>query len=200
MLFTVDPQSIVNLLAERTHGGILGFHYVHEKPALIRVSRPIQAWYVTGTVGDPDSKDKVIDRSGDVDSAHTQVVLDQADGPLPDSGTGSLIPPRNSSQIVNALIVADARKVGGEEIGQIADYIALLALSQARTLDDCSPLPSILDLMSSACPSRAKPQTLTDSDIAFLKALYASDITTSAGGARNQIAIGMANSLDAGQR
>ena len=195
VLFTGDPQSVVNGLARKTQGEILGFHYVHEVQGLIHVSRPIQAWYITGTVGDPTSDARVVGAGGA--HSHGRAIVDRARGPSPFTGTGSLLPPRNSSQIMNALIVVDLRKVAGQQIGPISDYIAMLALSQAQSLDGCSPLPSILDLMSAACPSRPSPQSLTDGDTAFLKALYAADITTSATAAQSRVETGMAKGLDA---
>ncbi len=77
---------------------------------------------------------------------------------------------------MNVLIVADIKKVAGAEVGPISDYIAMLALSEPRSLDDCNTLPSILDRMSDACRDREKPKALTDSDIAYLKGLYAADL------------------------
>jgi len=58
----------------------------------------------------------------------------------------------------------------------VADYIGVLALTRLVSLDTCSGLPSIVDLFSSACPSRAKPGSITTADAAFLTALYASDL------------------------
>jgi len=81
--------------------------------------------------------------------------------------------------------------VGGTEIGPIADYIAMLALSQPETLDGCNEFPSILDLMSASCTSRSKPTALTESDLAYLKALYAADITTSGQRGSDNVAKGM---------
>ncbi len=197
VLFTAQPQIIIDTLAERTHGEILGFHFVGEKAPLIRVTRPIQAWYITGTTGDSSSQDKRLDPEGTVSSDHAHVRVDRAYGGGLDTGTGSLVPPRNHSQFVNVLILADAGKVAGREIGPIADYVALLALSQAQTLDACGALPSILDLMASGCTSRPAPQALTDSDLAFLKALYATDLSASSGAARTQVAHEMAKDIAA---
>jgi hypothetical protein len=41
-----------------------------------------------------------------------------------------------------------------------------------QTPDNCDPLPSILDMMSSSCGAREKPTAVTAGDLAFLKALY----------------------------
>jgi len=53
----------------------------------------------------------------------------------------------------------------------IADYVAMLALSQPGSSGHCQFLPSITDLF--ACPGRAAPGGLTPADAAYLTALYA---------------------------
>ena len=60
----------------------------------------------------------------------------------------------------------------GYKATAVADYIALLALSTEISLDQCGPLSSILDLLSSDCEARQKSQSLTAGDTAYLKALY----------------------------
>ena len=77
--------------------------------------------------------------------------------------------------IGGVILVVDTTKVAGYPIGTLADYLAMLTLSVAQSPDHCDPLPSILDLMSSGCGTRAKPAALTAGDLAFLKALYYRD-------------------------
>jgi hypothetical protein len=94
------------------------------------------------------------------------------------------------------LVVADLNKVANQEIGGVSDYVALLTLSQPASLDGCDPLPSIIDLMSTACDGRPKPDAMTESDIAYLKALYATNAETSAALAKTNIASRMASSVE----
>jgi hypothetical protein len=61
-------------------------------------------------------------------------------------------------------------------IGTISDYLAMLILSQARSPDTCSQLPSIMDLMASNCGDKEKPTQVTSGDIAFLRALYSANL------------------------
>ena len=187
VVFTEDPQDLVDRLEKRSGGEILGFHYANETRALSRVTRPVHAWYMTGTVSPtPPEATRVMDviglqpfRSSD-SSRPEDAVVDHAYWRTPPySGTGSRFPPRNSSQLVNVLIVADLGKLDGREIGPLSDYMAMLALSQATSLDACNTLPSILDMLAAECQDHPAPQALTDSDTAFLKALYASDISSS---------------------
>jgi hypothetical protein len=196
VLFTADPQGVVNALSRRTGGAILGMHTWRETVQIVRVTRPIQAWWVTGTVNDTKGTNTVIiGADGVQDTGHGRAVIDSAYGPGMFTGSGSHVPPRNSGQIVNALIVVDTRKLADHPIGPVADYVAALALSQARSLDRCSKLPSILDLFATDCPDDARPQALTDSDFSFLRALYTSDVTTSGARGRDQVERKMAKDL-----
>jgi hypothetical protein len=102
---------------------------------LARFDRPIKAWYVTATT----------DKSGAETLDDQREILD---GHSPSAGLDSPLLGGTTSAIVNALIVADTNKVTGYTIGSISGYVAVLALSQARSLDACSELPSIFDLMA----------------------------------------------------
>jgi len=48
------------------------------------------------------------------------------------------------SAFYHILIVADPGKLQDHGIGPLADYIAMLALTQVNSLDGCKPLPSIV--------------------------------------------------------
>jgi hypothetical protein len=68
------------------------------------------------------------------------------------------------------LIVAEPAKLLDYEVGTLADYIAMLALSQIQSLDSCQELPSILNLLVPDCSRTAK--SITSGDLAYLRALY----------------------------
>jgi hypothetical protein len=85
------------------------------------------------------------------------------------------------------ILVVDTTKVAGSTIGTIADYLAMLTLSVVQSPDNCDPLPSILDLMSSSCGAREKPVAITAGDLAFLKALYYLNTGLGPSLSRNQI-------------
>ena len=200
ILFTDRPEAVIKSLDEKTHGVILGMHFVHERPSLLEVTRPIQGWYITGTRYDENSVDHVTSYGNDgapQDADDHRPALDNAYRNAPERILlGSKIPMRRVSTIVNVLIVADTKKLTGHEIGPVSDYIAMLALSQPRSLDDCNELPSILDLMLPDCRGSTKPQALTPSDIAYLKALYAADLgATAISVQKTSIANGMKDNL-----
>ena len=93
----------------------------------------------------------------------------------------------SGSGIGIVILVVDTTKVAGATIGTIADYVSMLTLSVAQSPDNCDPLPSILDLMSSSCGAREKPTAVTAGDLAFLKALYYLNTGLGPSLSRNQI-------------
>jgi hypothetical protein len=74
------------------------------------------------------------------------------------------------STFYHIIIVADPGKLLDHEIGSLADYIAMLALTQLGSLDTCQQLPSIVNLLAAGC--KRKSSTLTENDLAYLQGLY----------------------------
>jgi beta-lactamase regulating signal transducer with metallopeptidase domain len=77
-------------------------------------------------------------------------------------------------QFINALVIVDLKQTARADLRVLADYAAMLALAQPKSLGECQALPSITDLFAS-CPGRAAPTGLTPADMAYLHALYAGD-------------------------
>lgn len=153
VIFTTVPQQLMDNVATK-QPQLLGFHFVSEVPKLKTVDRPIQAWYVTAS------------KTG-ADVAVDDIWSGAPIGPR----LGSRIYTQVRSSIVFVLVVVDTNKVTGYPIGAIADYIAVLALTKPRLLDSCGRLPSIFDLMASACKAE-KADSITAGDVAYLRALY----------------------------
>ncbi len=68
------------------------------------------------------------------------------------------------------IIAADPTKLLDHEIGTLADYIAMLALTQLSSLDVCQNLASVTSLLTPGCASSA--QALTVNDRGYLRGLY----------------------------
>jgi hypothetical protein len=81
-----------------------------------------------------------------------------------------------TSEFLHVFLVVDTSRIAAESLASISDYVSMLALTRMDFLDGCSDLPSIIDLLSSGCGKRAKPLALTESDTAYLKALYSADL------------------------
>jgi hypothetical protein len=91
-----------------------------------------------------------------------------------------------SSEFVNVLILIDSTQVKRYPLDAIADYVAMLALTRT-SLDGCSELPSVIDLLSPDCGERGKPQGVTAADTAYLNALYATRLELKVSLARGEI-------------
>jgi hypothetical protein len=157
IMFTTDPQAVLDdIRANRPE--MLGAHVISNRDTLARMTRPIQAWYVTapGTSG-------VVNMIDAMSEPHLAAGMGVAGGRLsrgPDS------------RFQHVLILVDQNDVAGAEIGPISDYVAMLALSEIREESwACGGLVTIMELFSTECG--AGPQTLTTPDRAFLHGLYA---------------------------
>jgi hypothetical protein len=185
VVFTGKPQDLLDWVA--THSDeVLGYHFASQLKALQTVSRPVQAWYMTATRGgssDNASLAFAIVNCGKgcagagVRGAHEPPeAVDTPGGARPNGCGGRHFTACLSSLFDNVLVVVDARRVQGQPLDPITDYLAMLALSQPRSLDGCLDLPSIIDLFApEPCPGRTPPDGLTPADAAYLSALYAAD-------------------------
>jgi hypothetical protein len=172
IFFTTQPRAAVAAIA-KAYPVLLGMHYHSQNRQLEEVSRPVQGWYVTATRGQWGSR--VLDHTWAHSMWGPGDLLDA--GSAPACAPGSRLSTECSSEIVNVFIVADTTKVAGYAVGSISDYLAVVALSMVQSLDVCDPLPSILDLLSPSCRTHDKPDAITAGDLAFLRALYRSDLT-----------------------
>ena len=172
IVFTPEPQAMLDqVLKERP--STVGFHYTQgEAKQLARVTHPIQAWYATET---EDLKGRVTPDDPDFDWTPTQNPDDILANAT--AAEGSRLRSGLQSRFSSVLVVADTTKVLGRPIGALADYIAVLALAQAKALDGCRDLPSITNLFSTDCPQPQTPGEATAADLAFLRGLYSTNAT-----------------------
>ena len=152
VIFTNEPQRFIDTVVDQDPE-ILGYHYSAQLKKLKNIDRPIQAWHVTGLEAD---------LSG--------VMLDSVWAPALIVHSATHISNGVYSFILFTLVVVDGEKISGYSLGAISDYIAMLTLSQVRLIDGCGELPSILDLMATAC-TRTKSQSITAADLAYLRSL-----------------------------
>jgi hypothetical protein len=103
------------------------------------------------------------------------------------------------SAFLNVLVVVDAGHMGDISLDLTSDYVAMLALSQPRSLDGCMVLSSVIDLYANACSGRDPPKGLTPADMAYLTSLYAADLTVAKSSEQTDIAGRMVKILAAGK-
>ena len=177
IVFTATPQELLNDIREHD-ADYLGFaETTAQRNELATVTRPIQAWYTTQT--------RDLRGMNRIDSAQRRgegVAMpcftcgrgSGATAYLPGatyaSVTGNRIDDGVRSAFYHILIVADPSKLQDHGIGPLADYIAVLALTQINSLDTCQQLPSIENMLAQGCA--AKTDMLTKNDAAYLRGVY----------------------------
>lgn len=171
IVFTTTPQAMIDHVREK-RPDLLGYADNEEKiAALAKVVRPIQAWYSTQT---RDLHGKPV-----LDVAHRRGVPLEIPCPpstcyFPDAvqfeSTGSRLGDGLRSEFHHVIVVADPTKLTDYSVGQLADYIALMALSQVATPDACQPIASITNLLAPGCAQT--PDAISATDLAYLRGLY----------------------------
>jgi hypothetical protein len=178
IVFTTAPQALIDNVKKKTPG-LLGYYDNRDQlDKLATVTRPIQAWYTTAT---RDLRGNVEIDGGK--TAGTGLDITYACG-APQEGmctlhlsnahgasvTGNRLGDGMRSTLYNVVIVANPDRLVDDEMGTLADIIAMLALAQVNTPDACQTLPSILNLLASGCAG--KSNALTANDLGYLTALY----------------------------
>ncbi len=174
IVFTTTPQVMIDNVREK-RPNLLGYADNQSQVAVLaEITRPIQAWYLTQT---RDVRGNVY-----LDVAHRngpglEIPCPGGDCYLPDaiatSSTGSRLGNGLTSGFHHVIVAVNPTKLTDYTIGQVADYIALVALSQVAVPDVCQPLASILNLLVPGCNS--VPGGLTANDLAYLGGLYHMD-------------------------
>jgi hypothetical protein len=161
IIFTPEPEKIMADIV-RWASVYFGVRYPSMRRLMMfKSGYAVQGWYFTTGGGSRILNTDV----AFLDSIHVLPLWPQV---IPSGSTddGSM------SGIVSVILVVDPTKVAGYDIGALADYLAVLALTVVQSPDHCDPLPSILDLMAPSCSSRGRPVAVTAGDLAFLNGLY----------------------------
>ncbi len=192
VVFTPQPQDYLDAIHAKNMD-VLGYH------GATAISHPIQAWYVTGI---RDNRGLVF-----VDKDGTLVIDDCNNGCPPHIGSTSTVPnpsvggwrfrPDLSSDLLYVTIIVDSSKTAHNTVGEIADYVAMMALSRTEDYEDCQLMPSIANLLSPNCDDKLKPAEITASDIAYLRGVYKMDAGATLQIQQDQIAAEMAKVLPA---
>ena len=171
VLATDQAQPLMDMIRVK-HSSILGYHYRSQAEKLATMRLPVQAWYSTVTedwLGEIKSDTEGLN----INSAMSGVAaLPYLTGALHASGMRTYDGLKTEFGVV--LVVIDTEKIAGLEIGALADYVAMLGLSQGRndSYDTCAEVPTITNLMAPGCSDAMKPVGLTDIDLTYLRGLY----------------------------
>ncbi|MGD9982418.1 MAG: hypothetical protein AB7T58_17675, partial [Hyphomonadaceae bacterium] len=130
--------------------------------AFINTERPVRWWHVTREVsadGEILSSENTSMGAGGFSS---EVVR----------STGSRLTSTTRQDFARVIVIVDARRTGSVQLAALADYIAMVTLAQVNPDADASGYPSIMNLFASR---GSAANQLTDWDLAYLDALYATD-------------------------
>jgi hypothetical protein len=185
---TPEPQALLDFVRTK-RPALLGFHYKGQREQIAAMTLPVQAWYSTAT---EDFHGFIM---ADLPSWDLGYGVMSNDGISSVHVSGSRIADGLKSQFTTAIIIVDARKIGGQEIGPLSDYIAMLALSQGQGYETCQSVPTITNLMAPDCGADLKPSALTDIDATYLRGLYRMAPDRSYQGQRGSIAYEMKKEL-----
>jgi hypothetical protein len=202
IMFTDQPQALLDRVAAE-HERLLGYWHRRDRDRLKTVTHPIQAWYVTGTGGGGGNVVGLTfaatgGRAGAAPTpTHGFQIDDEDNAGFGPTGCGDKphFTACLTSEFQNVLVVVDAGKVQDLSPGLIADYVALLAMAQPKSLDSCSQLPSAIELFAKGCAGRAGRSGLTQADAAYLTALYKIDLQARKAAQQGDIAARMADML-----
>ena len=210
-IFTTAPQALLDNVRKSAEV-YLGYHdNAGQAEKLAAVTHPIQAWYTTATEdlrGNPqvdsgkgggmeiDSLTAIPSTEGMTQGMSQPGGVVQMNMPFATARnvSGSRLGDGLSSAFANVLIVAEPAKLLDYEIGALADYIAMLALSQPASLDTCQEMPSISNLLVPGCTSAAP--SITDGDLAYLKGLYKMTATANLRVQREEVRYQMSKDLE----
>ena len=201
VVFTDKPQATMDAVAKRREQ-LLGYYHRHDHDKLKTVTRPIQAWYVTATKGGGgDIAGYIFNAHAGatatpIAQTHDEVIDDPDNQPPASCGINHNFTECLQSVFKNVFVVVDAKRLEGQDLGLITDYIVMVALSQPRSLDGCNAMSSVIDLLApSGCSGRQPPDGLTPADAAYLTALYSADLEAKKVGEQGEIAGRMAKIL-----
>jgi len=209
IIFTTAPQELLDQV-RKDDPDYLGYAETSAlREKLATVSRPIQAWYETATI-DLDGNRRVDSArrmgTGIAMSNFTGFAMPSSSGVnrdpiyLPDATyarvTGNHINDGTRSGFNHIVIVVDTKKLAGHDFVPLADYIAMLALTQLSSLDTCQQLPSVVNILAPDCDG--KVGGITAVDLAYLNGLYRMASDKSLLFQQNDIADRMKVALDHG--
>lgn len=155
IVFTDQPQAFLDAVADKRFR-LLGGTPAQAKAAA-RVRYPIQSWYSTAMM---DEQGGLLLMPPDDDECDPYCFFSMGH----DVGLRIVIG--------TVIIVVDTGKAQDRTLTSLSDYVALMALTQARAFARCQPAPSIANLMATDCAGGMQPDGLTAGDIAWLRGLY----------------------------
>jgi hypothetical protein len=126
IVFTDHPQDVMDTVWKRREY-MLGYYHRHDGVRLKKVTRPIQAWHVTATIGDHPG----------VDGA--EIIDDQDNMPPSGCGISHIFTNCYQGVLKNVLVVVDSNRVGDNSLGTGAASCRASSTSTPRPVPAATP-------------------------------------------------------------
>lgn len=159
IVFSAHPQAFLDAVMDKRHR-LLGGTLAQAKAAAV-MRYPVQSWYSTAMM---DEDGRLLLMPPDDDDCDPYCFFSMGH----DTGLRTVIG--------TVIIVVDDDRVEGRKFDSLTDYIALMALTQARAFARCQAAPSIANLMAADCADVMQPDGLTAGDLAWMRGLYHMDV------------------------
>ena len=162
--------------------GIAGTSLTYRALNIFRTSdAPVRWWMLTVPL---DA------RTGEV----TVRTPDSEDAPIRRIDGAGRLRSQDINAIFQVMVVVDVNRIGTVNVGQLGDYIAMVALAQVDTQADVAGFETVLNLVQDP----AGVSGLTDWDLTYLRQLYAADLSVFSASAQvGRIAGAMARAEEA---
>ena len=164
VVFTNDPDLLVDKWHKRIHGLFNTCNGLGPVKRFLHSRQPVRVFYNAqfASAGGPSAGDLILD--GVNPGTHSDCFTT--------STVGTYLHRGRIQELTSVIIVVDGRQTTTNNIGQLADYIAMIGLAQIRLQADTGTAPSILHLFQGSDP---QPQGLSPWDEAFLHSLYSTE-------------------------
>jgi hypothetical protein len=163
VIVTTTPEVLLKAWGDHRSA----FGSLRDSPAAFRRFRrqaaPIRVWY-NHDFGSPRSE-PIVSGSMQLGAGFTAPTTA---GDL----LGSKMFVKDVRVFTSVAVIVDGKRVPGLAVGQLADYIALVALTEVDLDAPLGTAPTMLRLFEPRDPGDPAPQALTAWDRAFLRALY----------------------------
>ncbi|OYX57884.1 MAG: hypothetical protein B7Y86_05325 [Brevundimonas subvibrioides] len=162
--------------------GIAGTSLTYRALNIFRTSdAPVRWWMLTVPL---DA------RTGEV----TVRTPDSEDAPIRRIDGAGRLRSQDINAIFQVMVVVDVNRIGTVDVGQLGDYIAMVALAQVDAQADVAGFETVLNLFQDP----AGVSGLTDWDLTYLRQLYAADLSVLSASAQvGRIAGAMARAEEA---
>ncbi len=147
-IFSDMPQDWLDTIAQER------WEYVSDSSLRLTMKYPIQSWYTEMIRGRDGRLVWDEDHSGQACHQITRLETDC------------------TMEFGFATTIIDTRAVKGVTLDSMADYLALVALSQTRQNERCQNAPSVANLVLKDCPAGTHVTALSEVDVAMLTGLY----------------------------